>query len=618
MSEIILDIECDGLRDTLTKIWVIGVKDVETGRCEFYTDQPNREGIPEANDLLAAIRVIQAADRVIGHNLIDYDYPVLEKLLNVELDYDKIFDTLVVSRLLDPDRRKPSGYTGKGGPHSLEAWGYRVGKAKPDHDTWDVFDTAMLRRNRGDLEVNNIVYSVLKSEVKGHAWERAITLEHKVRQIITRQEDAGVKFDSTRATDLVELLSARINDIDDELLPNLPKHCRSWGTTVTKPFKNNGEIIKRVHDWYDQFSDSSANLVAGPFTRLDWIEMNLGSMTQVKTYLLDTGWQPTEWNHNDNGERTSPKLTEDSYGTIIGNIGKLIKDRMLFSHRRSQIQGWLDRLRDDGRLPAGANTCGTNTRRFRHFNVVNVPKAKDYVYLGKEMRSLFIAGPRRRFVGHDASGLELRMLAHYMNDPEFSEAVVNGTESEGTDIHTLNMRAAGLPNRDAAKTFIYAFLYGAGNEKIGQIVGGGEAEGDALKRKFLENLPALAGLIKKVKAASNKGWLRGLDGSKIWMRKGTDGRVLNHKALNTLLQSAGAIAMKESMVVLDEAVRKESLDAIKVLDMHDEAQADVALKDCRKYMELAEWSVVQAGINLNMKVPLAATAKMGKNWMETH
>ena len=523
-----------------------------------------------------------------------------------------------MSRLLNPDRRKPSGYTGKGGPHSLEAWGCRVGKAKPDHETWDVFDTAMLRRNRGDLEVNNLVYSVLRSEIKGHNWDKAIELEHKVRRIITRQEHNGVNFNLTRATELVTSLDDKIQHIDDELLPNLPKSCKSWGTTVNKPFKNNGDLLKRVLDWFNRFNDCSSDTVAGPFTRLDWIEMNLGSMVQVKTYLLSQGWQPTEWNYNDAGERTSPKLTEDSYGTINGNIGKLVKDRMLYRHRQSQIQGWIGRLRDDGRLSAGANTCGTNTRRFRHFNVVNVPKAKDYVFLGKDMRSLFCASRGKRFIGFDAAGIELRMLAHYMNDPDFTEAVVHGTEANGTDIHTVNQKLAGLPTRDDAKTFIYAFLYGAGNEKIGRIIGGNEDDGAELKRRFLRNLPALAKLIKKVKQASTKGWLRGLDGSKIWMRRGTDGSILTHKALNTLLQSGGAIVMKEAMILLDENVTAEDLDAMKVLDMHDEAQWEVSLKDCKSFMELAEDSLVQSGTNLKVNVPLAATSKMGLNWRDTH
>tara|TARA_R110000772_G_scaffold184459_4_gene295471 strand:+ start:464 stop:1492 length:1029 start_codon:yes stop_codon:yes gene_type:complete len=342
-------------------------------------------------------------------------------------------------------------------------------------------------------------------------------------------------------------------------------------------------------------------------------------MPQVKKYLLESaGWVPTEWNYKD-GQRTSPKLTEDSYDSITGSIGSSIKDRFLYNHRKSQISGWLERVRDDGRITASANTCGTNTGRFRHSGVVNVPKAKDYVFLGPQMRSLFTCSEGRKFIGHDACGVQLRMLAHYMNDDEFTKAVVNGKEADGTDIHTLNQKLAGLPTRDAAKTFIYAFLFGAGNDKIGSIIGGTAEDGAAIKRRFLKGLPALAKLIKNVKRASKKGYLKGLDGRKVWMRreKGTN-KIQEHKALNTLLQSAEAVVMKESMVVLDSAVTARGIDVWKVLDMHDEAQADVLVEDIELYSELAADSLVQSGINLNMRVPLAADVKVGNNWKETH
>jgi len=364
--------------------------------------------------------------------------------------------------------------------------------------------------------------------------------------------------------------------------------------------------------------------VGGPFSRLKIEEMNLGSMPQVKEYLLSQGWEPTEWNYDDAGNRSSPKLTEDSYDSITGGIGKLIKDRILFSHRRSQILGWIENIREDGRLTAGINPCGTNTGRARHHGVVNVPKAAKHVFYGYEMRSLFTASNGRVLVGHDADGLELRMLAHYMDDPEFTKAVVSGSKEDGTDIHSINQRLAGLPTRDHAKTFIYAFLYGAGDEKIGSIVGAGAAEGSELKRRFLSNLPALKRLIDRVKRASKKGYLKGLDGRKIWMRS-FDGKVQTNKALNTLLQSAGAIVMKKSMTILDSSVHSilnqsnsTSESILKVLDMHDEAQADVLPEYVDQYKELAVQSIVKAGEHFQLRCPLAAEAKVGANWAETH
>ena len=617
MKRLVFDIETNGLLEDVNKVWCITIGDMNETKIDSYTDE---EGVEKVGTIEEGLERLKEADELIGHNIINYDLEVLDKIYGWKYDKEngRVFDTYVVSRLLNPDRRKPSNFTGKGGPHSLEAWGHRGGKVKPAHEEWDRFSAAMLGRNREDVEINKFTYSSLQSEIKGHNWDRAIDLEHKVAKIITRQERNGVNFDTKRANELITLLDGNIQAIDDQLLRDLPVSCKRVGTSVVRPFKNNGDLCKRVTDWVDSFDDTYSRFIAGPFTRLDWEPINLGSMTQVKAYLLDNGWQPTQWNYNDDGERTSPKLTEDSYGTITGEIGSLIKDRFLYNHRKSQISGWIERVRRDGRITAAANTCGTNTGRFRHSNVVNVPKAKSYVYLGKEMRSLFTCSEGRKMVGHDASGLELRMLAHYLQDDDFTEAVINGSESEGTDIHTLNQQRAGLPTRDDAKTFIYAFLYGAGNDKIGAIVGGTSEDGANLKRKFLAATPSLRKLIRNVKQASKKGWLKGLDGRKVWMRRQRDGSVMEHKALNTLLQSAGAIVMKESMTILDSSVTELGLDATKVLDMHDEAQADVKVTDINKYKELAELSVAEAGQSLGLRVPLAAEAKVGMNWAETH
>lgn len=617
-KRLVFDIETDGLYENVTKIHCITIMALEGPRraLESFADVPLPNVVGTVQEGLE--RLLEASE-LIGHNIIGYDLPVLEKLAGWRPRKDaKITDTYVMSRLFNPDRGKPSGYTGKGGPHSLEAWGYRVSKAKPDHETWEVFDSAMLQRNREDVGINELTYNLLVAEAKGWNWNEALEIEHEVQRIITKQEIRGVNFDAKAAKMLIEQLDSRLRDIDSELLSNIPRTWEPVGVEVKRPFKVDGSYSKMVMDWYPCLADGADRFVAGPFTRIRSVELNLSSHSQVKDFLLGEGWEPTEWNYNDFGERTSPKLTEDSFGTIKGQIGNLIKERTLISHRKSQVLGWLERLREDGRISAGANTCGTNTGRFRHFGVVNVPKAADYVAYGKEMRSLFVASKGRKFVGHDASGLELRMLAHYMKDKGFSKAVVEGKSEDGTDVHTVNQNLAGLPSRDDAKTFIYGFLYGAGDEKIGSIIGGTSTEGGALRRKFLRNLPSLADLIRRVKRASKKGYLKGLDGRKVWMRKGDNGRVMEHKALNTLLQSAGAIVMKKSMIILDELVEKEGLDVWKVIDMHDEAQADVLEAHAERYSELAIQSVVEAGKHFGLNVPLGAESKIGLNWSETH
>lgn len=612
--QLVFDIEANGLRDKADTIWCIVTKDISQPQ---KSDEDGKSGemiwtvnSKESLNQFLTTR-LGSAERLIGHNIINYDLALLKRLTGwTPSENTKIIDTLVMSRLFNPDRRRPSNYTGKGGPHSLEAWGYRVGRGKVDHSDWSVYSPAMLRRCREDVEINALVYTSLLQEAIGHkGWKEALEIEHEVSRIITKQEDNGVNFDNTYANSLISDLSLRLSGIDDRLLPSLPKQLKvPYKTSIKDPFKKNGDYRDSVIKWFDD-----PRIVGGPFTRIYIDRLNLGSIAQVKDYLLEHGWKPTQWNIDKDGNKSSAKLTEDSFDTITGDFGQAIKERTLIRHRKSQLEGWVSSVRQDGRITAGANTCGTNTGRFRHFGVVNVPKADGIVYLGKEMRSLFICSPGRQLVGHDASGLELRMLAHYMNDPAYTWELLHG------DIHTANQEAAGLPTRDDAKTFIYAFLYGAGDEKIGSIIGGTARDGKELKRRFLSETPALGKLIKSVKRASNKGWLKGLDGRKIWMRRNSrDNGVMQHKALNTLLQSAGAVIMKKSLITLDYECRSKNVDSWKVIDMHDEAQADVMKKDVNRYMELAVDSIVKAGEHFKLKCPLAATAKAGNNWSETH
>ncbi len=626
MSALVFDTEGNGLIDTCTNFWCVSTQNVNGGEINSYSVDHSYPSI------IDGFEELKKADTIIGHNIIAHDLPLMEKLSDwIPKEKTDIVDTLVLSRLGSPDRTKPSGYTGKGGPHSLECWGYRVCRAKPHHEDWSVYSAAMLERNREDVGINRLTYNRLSSEFAGHDWSEAIELEHNVARIISKQSRYGVLFDAKKAIDICEKIETKINKISEKITPGLPVSYIRRGISITKPFLNSGGYRKSVTDWYGSDFVNSSHVVGGPFTRVEEKRIDLNSSKQIKEYLLTQGWKPTQWNFKD-GLPTSPKLTEDSYDSITGDLGKQIGLRNTLRHKKSQIEGWITRLRDDGRLSADANTCGTPTGRFRHINVVNVPKVSVYpkkhpkagtlvwsddpeyqsIPFGTEMRSFFIVPEGYVLIGHDASGLELRMLAHYMNDEDFIQELLYG------DIHESNRIAAGLDTRDQAKTFIYAFLYGAGDAKIGSIVKGTEKDGKALKKQFLQSLPALDRLIKRVKKAADKGWLKGLDNRKLMMRRNADGKLQKNKALNTLLQGAGAIVMKKSMVLLDEWVIKEQLDANKVLDMHDEGQAEVLIAHQHKYKELAEQSIVQAGVHFNLNIPLAADVKIGKNWAETH
>lgn len=616
---LVFDLEANGLYDTATKIWCLCAEDIDTGeKYEWTVD--NTKKFPT--------ELLSSAKELIGHNILNYDIPLLKKLTGWCPDENtKIFDTLVGSYLSNPDRRKPTGYTGKGGPHSLEAWGQTVGVGKPAHEEWNRFSEDMLNRCREDRHINKLVYFCLHEELKN--FPEALEIEHAIARLITDQEHKGIFFDSERARQYVAELSKKIRQIDEEVVPRLPKTLVKIGSVpINHPFLKTGGYRKQTQDYLETaYGDRELQgLIGGPFNRVQFDNFDLGSPDKIKQYLLANGWEPENWNYSKTtGERTSPKL-EGNFDGVDGEIPRRIKERITLRHRRSQIEGWLNRLRDDGRLSAGAIPCGTNTGRMKHFTVVNVPKAnsdkqtgeliwdtsRQKDFFGTQMRSLFIVPEGYKMVGHDAAGLELRMLAHYMDDPEFIEAILTG------DIHDFNRTKAGLQFRDDAKTFIYGFLYGAGNEKLGRIVNGDARDGAELKRRFLDGLPKLKRLIDRVKRASAKGYLKGLDGRQIRMRYGDDGQVLRHKALNTLLQGNGAIVMKKSCILLWDDVKQAGLKAYKILDMHDEGQAEVWNNHVEPYSLLAVKSIEDAGKHFNLNIPLTGDVKIGNNWAETH
>jgi DNA polymerase I-like protein with 3'-5' exonuclease and polymerase domains len=225
---------------------------------------------------------------------------------------------------------------------------------------------------------------------------------------------------------------------------------------------------------------------------------------------------------------------------------------------------------------------------------------------GKECRSCWtIPDNQHVLVGMDAKGLELRMLANYMKDERYIHEVLEG------DPHTYNQELAGLPTRTSAKTFIYAFIYGAGDQKIGSIVGGSTREGRKLRQKFLSGLPKLDTLIESVQKYSERGYIRGIDGRRIIVRR-------PYAALNTLLQGGGAICCKQWSIILDEEIEKRKLNAHLVNTIHDEQQYEVHRDHAEELVDIADSCMLQVSTYFNMLIPLNADAKIGGTWQETH
>lgn len=430
-----------------------------------------------------------------------------------------------------------------------------------------------------DVEVTCDLYKHLTSEfTKKDFSQESLDLEHKVAAIISEQERSGFKLDLPFTTCLLADIKGKMAGIYEAMQ-------QRWPPVITPRFhKTSGKPIK---DSVDTF--------------------NPGSRKQIGEKLMDLGWKPKDFTEK------GQAIVDESVLSKVTNIpeAQMIAEYLMLQKRVAQIESWLESVGKDGRVHGKVITNGAVTGRMTHSspNMAQIPNSGS-IY-GKECRECWTVESNNVLVGCDASGLELRMLAHYMKDENYVRTVTEGNSKEGTDVHSINQKAAGLPTRDSAKTFIYAFLYGAGDAKIGSIVGGTSKDGEKLKRKFLQQTPALSRLLDRVKRQAVKGWVPGLDGRRIWVRS-------EHAALNSLLQGAGAIVMKKALVLFYDKTKANKWPVKFVANVHDEFQLEVSKEYATIVGEAARNSIVEAGEYYKLRCPLDGEFKIGNNWKETH
>ena len=529
---------------------------------------------------------LKQADLIIAHNGIGFDFPILNKLWKTKIGLKQAYDTLVVSRLLEPTRENG---------HSLDAWGKTLGVAKLDYKaTWQWM---MNRREEYDGEcfdrpIDNLIDFYCRRDVSvlvdlflrlhntvselGFS-DDSIKLEHSVAAIIAKQEKNGFKLDTIHATCLLAELKGKMSAIYDKMQEQWPPY------EVERISEKTGKTLKPMS-----------------------VVFNPASRQQVADKLIGLGWKPTK-----KTEKGSVIVDETTLQGLKWSEAQMIAEYFMLQKRIAQIESWLEVVGNDGRVHGRVITNGAVTGRMTHMkpNMAQIPNSGSPY--GPECRQCWTVEEGNVLVGCDASGLELRMLAHYMKDDGYVKTVCEGSSKEGTDVHTVNQRAASLQTRDQAKTFIYAFLYGAGPAKIGSIVGGNSAVGQRLIDAFLKGTPALKRLRDKVSVYASKGYVPGLDGRKIWVRS-------EHAALNSLLQGAGAIVMKKALCIFDEKVRQNKWPVKLVVNVHDELQwettpeyADITGKACVE-------SIEEAGKAFNLRCPVTGEYKYGKSWRDTH
>jgi DNA polymerase I-like protein with 3'-5' exonuclease and polymerase domains len=573
---IVLDIETNAAHD---KIWCVVTRNIDNAEVKVWK---HPEGLQ---------KYLDSCTLIIMHNGINFDGPVLKKNWKITMKKTQVCDTLVISRLFSPSIE--SG-------HSLQAWGERLGYYKAPYKkiwSWMTNKALIVEDIKGkkvdqsnlafdepvmsalvwyciqDTLVTQKLYEHLTKEMSHDYSQESIKLEHEVAFIIAEQERNGFRFNEAKALQLLSVLKTKLDAICVEMQSIFPAKVTSGRTHQTHG--------RPLPDIVENF--------------------NPGSRKQIAERLIEKGWKPSKLT-----EKGSIIVDETTLEGIDIPEAKAIAEYLMLQKRIAQVESWIDAIQIDGRVHGQVITNGAVTGRMTHHspNMAQVPNSGSPY--GPDCRELWTVNKGYKLVGIDASGLELRMLAHYMKDDAYTTEVVSG------DIHTANQKAAGLETRNQAKTFIYAFLYGAGAAKIGSIVGGSSKEGQALITRFLRNTPGLRALREKVsRLYFQKAWLPGLDGRKLLVRS-------EHSALNTLLQGAGAIAMKQALVIFNKRLRQSKIDYKFVANVHDEWQVEVEENRADEVGKLGVQSITDAGVVLKMRCPLSGEYRVGNNWKETH
>jgi DNA polymerase I-like protein with 3'-5' exonuclease and polymerase domains len=525
----------------------------------------------------------------------------------------KAKDTLILSRLYNPNLD---------GGHSLKAWGEKIGESKIDYEQrWKELG---LEGNCYDNPDLSLMYEYCQQDVavlvkaeqlidkmldEAKFSDECRKLEHDVAIIIQKQHEHGFKLDIQKAQGLLATLSGKMVDIENQLQTIFPpiieemKKPAYWllGSYQAETKTELKQVLKDA-GLKPSLADEA---VAGPL-KTKSIPFNPGSRQQIAERLQGLGVKFSKTT-----DKGSVIVDEKVLEKIDLPEAKALLEYLMLQKRVAQVSSWLEEVREDGRVHGRVNTNGAVTGRMTHSspNMAQVPNSGS-VY-GPECRELWTVDKDNVLVGADASGLELRMLAHYMKDSAYVKTVCEGSSKDGTDVHTINQKAASLQTRDQAKTFIYAFLYGAGAAKIGSIVGGSATAGQKLINSFLEGTPALKRLRDKVSLVSSKGYVPGLDGRKIWVRS-------EHAALNSLLQGAGAIVMKKALVILCGHLHKHKIPHGFCANVHDEWQIETKKQYADVVGKLAVQSIEEAGVQLSLFCPVSGEYNIGANWKETH
>lgn len=592
------DIETDGLLDEVTKVHCIVLECMDTGQVQNYGP----------TEIKAALFTLMNAEEVCGHNWIGYDGPALEKLYPGFTIQGKITDTLVMSRLIktmlfedDIKQHKLNPLNESFpkklmGSHSLKAWGLRLSalsgsdQQKDDYDGgWQEYSQEMLDYCIRDVALTGELYWHLMSFEFS---EESLDLEHSLAHICLRIGNNGWTFDQEKATALYAELCQKRNDLLvglDELFP---------------PWEVSEEFIPKSNN-------ASRGYVKGEvFIKTKIVEFNPGSRRHIEKCLRDKyNWKPSKFTATGHAQ-----IDETILGKLDYEEAKHLAEYFLIQKRIGQLAegpaAWLKKVDNDGKIRHTIVSGGTVSGRAAHRNpnLATVPKTS--LPYGQQCRELFTVPPGWFLVGVDLQGLELRALASFLDDGgEYTKQILSG------DIHQYTADQIGV-QRSVAKTFIYALCFGAGDTKIGSIVGGKAKDGKVLKSNFYKNMPAFARLQNNLKQAAKRGHLVGLDGRKLYIRGGEERRLLSQ-----LLQSSGAIICKKWLQLVDQQINEQfgPEKAYCVGWVHDELQIACETKGIADdVLKIAIEMARNTGEHFKTSCPMDAEGTISRTWADTH
>ena len=590
MRRLFFDLETDGLDPDVIHCIAVG----EEGHPVWsYGPDQIKEGL----------EMLCKADELVAHNGLGYDFKVIEKLYPSWPFKGKRTDTLVLSRLIRADLKNedfeynwandvmPKKFYGS---HGLKAWGMRLQNRlegdflKGDYDGgWEHWSQAMQDYCEQDVRVTMALYNFLKPEKQT---TEAVDLAHEISAIADDIGNAGWTFDEAKAGKLYAELCVRREELDHELQDLF----EPWEVSETFIPKRNNKTLGYVE--------------GVPFIKTKTVEFNHNSRRHIEFCLTKKyGWKPA---------KTTPQGHAIIDDVVLGSLdypeAKKLSELFLIQKRIGQLaegpQAWMKKVDSDGKLRHRIISPSTRTLRCTHIqpNLSQVPAVR--LPYGKQCRELFTVPSGYSLVGSDLSGIEIRLFAHFLalyDEGEYAKVILE------SDIHSYNQKATGLATRDQAKTWLYATLYGAGDAKVGSIVGKGAKEGKRLKDNFIEAVPAYGLLKTNVEKAASKGFIKTLGSNRIKVNS-------SHTSLNSLLQSAGAVICSKWVSLISKAIKEKKLDCTIVGWIHDEVQIAVR-KGQEEYVgDLAQRCAKEAGEAYSLRIPIDAEYAVGRSWADTH